>query len=169
MSKADELRALAAKLRQEANPSQVKDGGRGESYARTWDQLAADLEAGRGVLFSSHWWSSMQQTPQLPSADRRKGSRYTVDNFVNAEHLTLGHLKLLVVNISHMGLIVDSAALIGRGERLTVQLPIGRRLEIVCIWKREQQAGFILERRLSNDEFQRMLNMMEACASNEAA
>ena len=74
----------------------------------------------------------------------------------------MGELTLAIANISMVGFRLNARAVIGRGERLMVQLPEYGRLEAFCIWTRSQQAGFMFERPIPRDKFELVVASMKA-------
>jgi hypothetical protein len=81
----------------------------------------------------------------------------------------MGELELRILDFSPMGFMVADASLIERGARILVTLPLGRRMESVCIWRDNARGGLVLERRISEAEFARMFATFQASSKSRAA
>lgn len=98
---------------------------------------------------------------QLSVPDMRRAARHPVDVPVIGEHRTNGDVKLHICNISAHGFMVDqlneAAAVLTRGDRVIVRLPVIGRIEAYCIWVTEDRAGFQFERIIRLDDFMAMI------------
>lgn len=109
----------------------------------------------------------MRPGAQLSIAELRTSTRFAVNHEVMADHCTLGEVPMAIVNISMVGFMVNARGGIERGERLLLKLPEFGRLEALCIWTRFQQAGFLFERPIPSDKFERVVaDMKDARASS---
>lgn len=98
---------------------------------------------------------------QLSVTDMRRAMRHPVDFPVIGEHRRLGDVHLHIVNISSHGFMVEGDHGLGRGERVTIRLPIVGRIEAHMIWHAEERAGFQLERIIRLDEFMDLIDAMQ--------
>ena len=98
---------------------------------------------------------------QLSVTDLRRATRHPVDLPVIGEHRTLGDLMLHIVNISTTGFMVGSQVELGRGERITIRLPVVGRIEAFLVWADGARGGFQFERILRSDDFLKMLRALK--------
>ncbi|NYH94204.1 PilZ domain-containing protein [Novosphingobium marinum] len=98
---------------------------------------------------------------QLSVTDQRQAVRHPVDHKVIAEHRQLGDVHLHIVNLSAHGFMASGDHGLGRGERLTIRLPIVGRIEAHIIWTHEERAGFQLERIIRADEFLKLVDKLQ--------
>lgn len=108
----------------------------------------------------------MRPGAQLSVTELRRSARFAVDHKVMADHRTLGEVPMAVVNISMVGFMVNARGGIERGERLLLKLPEFGRLEALCIWTRLQQAGFLFERPIPSDKFERLVADMKTARAS---
>lgn len=66
-----------------------------------------------------------------------------------------------IANVSAHGFMADGEVRLGRGERLTVRLPVIGRIEAHLIWTTEDRAGFQFERIIRMDDFTTMVEAMQ--------
>lgn len=98
---------------------------------------------------------------QLSVTDLRRAARHPVDHRVIAEHRALGDVMMHVVNISANGFMVDGGVAMGRGERVTLRLPVVGRIEAFVIWNDGVRAGFQFERILRLDDFMKLIDELQ--------
>lgn len=98
---------------------------------------------------------------QLSVTDLRQSTRHPVDLPVIGEHRTLGDVMLHVVNMSATGFMVQNQLEIGRGERVTIRLPVIGRIEAFLVWADAERGGFQFERIIRQDDFTRMLRSLK--------
>ena len=98
---------------------------------------------------------------QLSVTDLRRAARHPIDYPVIAEHRRLGDLHIHITNISAQGFMTDGAMGLGRGERITIRLPIIGRIESHIIWCTEDRSGFQFERIIRFDEFTKLIDMLQ--------
>jgi hypothetical protein len=98
---------------------------------------------------------------QLSVTDLRRATRHPVDYPVIAEHRRLGDLHIHVANISAQGFMTTGAHELGRGERITIRLPIVGRIESHVIWCTEDRAGFQFERIIRLDDFMKLIDILQ--------
>jgi len=100
---------------------------------------------------------------QLSVTELRRSTRHPVHARIAAEHRRLGEFFIEMANISAHGFMSSGALLLGRGERITVRLPVAGRIEAHVIWNTGERAGFQFERIIRLDDFS---GMMEAIQPN---
>lgn len=100
---------------------------------------------------------------QLSVTDLRRSTRHQVELPVIGEHRTLGDVMLHIVNISATGFMIqsDEDLELGRGERVTIRLPVIGRIEAFLVWADGSRGGFQFERIVRQDDFMRMLRSLK--------
>ncbi|MGB3752697.1 MAG: PilZ domain-containing protein [Parerythrobacter sp.] len=99
---------------------------------------------------------------QLSVTEQRRGARHPVDYPVIAEHNAHGDLKLHVSNISANGFMIDDAtAILSRGDRIIIRLPVIGRIEAYMMWASDNRAGFQFERIIRIDDFDLMIDTLQ--------
>ena len=98
---------------------------------------------------------------QLTITEMRRATRHPVDHKVIAEHRRLGDVHMHIVNLSAHGFMVDNAPELGRGERITIRLPIVGRIEAHLIWATEDRAGFQFERIIRFEDFMALIDTLQ--------
>lgn len=98
---------------------------------------------------------------QLTVTDQRRATRHPVNHRVIGEHRTLGDVHFNIANISAHGFMVDGPIGMGRGERVTIRLPVVGRIEAHLIWVTEDRAGFQFERIIRVDDFMRLIDQLQ--------
>ena len=99
----------------------------------------------------------MSHGAQLSVTELRRSARHPVNYRVVGEHRRLGDLMIDIANISAHGFMASNALDLGRGERLTVRLPVAGRIEAHLIWNAGDRAGFQFERIIRLDDFTAMM------------
>lgn len=103
----------------------------------------------------------MSSGAQLTVTDKRRAMRHPVDYKVIAEHRQLGDVHLQIINISAQGFMATGNQELGRGERLTIRLPIVGRIEAHLIWSRDSRSGFQFERIIRMDDFLKLIDELQ--------
>jgi len=103
----------------------------------------------------------MRQGAQLSVTELRRSARHPVHIRVMAEHRSLGEIPIDIANISAHGFMAGNALDLGRGERLTIRLPVAGRIEAHLIWNTGDRAGFQFERIIRLDDFTAMLDTIQ--------
>jgi len=103
----------------------------------------------------------MPQGAQLSVTELRRSARHPVNIRVVAEHRRLGEFPISIVNISAHGFMAGTALELGRGERLTIRLPVAGRIEAHLIWNTGDRAGFQFERIIRMDDFTAMMDTIQ--------
>lgn len=103
----------------------------------------------------------MANGAQLSVTDMRRSARHPVHFRVAGEHRRLGELMIDIANISAHGFMAANALDLGRGERLTIRLPVAGRIEAHLIWNTGDRAGFQFERIIRFDDFSAMMSAMQ--------
>jgi len=103
----------------------------------------------------------MSAGAQLTVTDKRRAMRHPVDHKVIAEHRQLGDVHLNIVNLSAQGFMTQGKTAIGRGERVTIRLPVVGQIEAHLIWAQEERAGFQFERIIRLDDFVKMIDTLQ--------
>lgn len=98
---------------------------------------------------------------QLSVTDKRRAMRHPVDHKVIAEHRRLGDVHLHIVNISAQGFMAQLDGELGRGERLSIRLPVIGTIEAHLIWARDDRSGFQFERIIRLDEFMKLVDTLQ--------
>lgn len=98
---------------------------------------------------------------QLSVTDMRRAARHPVDYKVIGEHRQLGDIHLQIVNISSYGFMAKGEHGLGRGERVTIRLPVIGRIEAHLIWAHEERSGFQFERIIRLDEFNKLIDTIQ--------
>lgn len=98
---------------------------------------------------------------QLSVTEMRRATRHPVDFKVIGEHRRIGDVHLHIVNVSAHGFMASGVAGLGRGERLTIRLPVVGRIEAHQIWATEDRAGFQFERILRADDFLQLIDTLQ--------
>ena len=104
---------------------------------------------------------NMSAGAHLSVTDKRRAMRHPVDFKVIAEHRQLGDVLLHIVNISAQGFMASSAVELGRGERLTIRLPVAGRIEAHLLWNRDDRTGFQFERIIRLDDFMKLVDAIQ--------
>ncbi|HQS70384.1 MAG: pilus assembly protein PilZ [Novosphingobium sp. 28-62-57] len=103
----------------------------------------------------------MRGGAQLSVTDLRRSTRHPVNLPVIGEHRTRGDIMLHLANISTTGFLATEVEDLGRGERLTVRLPVIGRIEAFVVWVDGGRAGFQFERIVRVDEFAKMIRALQ--------
>jgi len=103
----------------------------------------------------------MASGAQLSVTELRRSARHPVQFRVVGEHRRLGELMIDIANISAHGFMAANTLELGRGERVTVRLPVAGRLEAHLIWNTGDRAGFQFERIIRLDDFSAMMAAMQ--------
>lgn len=98
---------------------------------------------------------------QLSVTDKRRATRHPVDHPVIGEHREHGDIHMHIANISAQGFMIQGALPFGRGERVTIRLPVIGRIEAHMIWQTEDRAGFQFERIIRMDEFTPLIDEIQ--------
>ncbi|MEO1045099.1 MAG: PilZ domain-containing protein [Pseudomonadota bacterium] len=107
----------------------------------------------------------MNKGANLSVVDQRQGARHSVDHVVIAEHRTLGDIKTHIVNISANGFMTEGEMPLGKGERISLRLPVIGNMEAHMIWSLGGRSGFQLERIIRFNEFTEMVEAMQPRSS----
>ncbi len=103
----------------------------------------------------------MASGAQLSVTELRRSARHPVHFRVAAEHRRLGEIMVDVANISAHGFMVSNVLDLGRGERITIRLPVAGRIEAHLIWNTGDRAGFQFERIIRLDDFTAMMTALQ--------
>ncbi len=95
----------------------------------------------------------MNMETGLSVVDQRRAARHTVNHRTTAEHRRFGEFEAHIVNISDNGFMTQSEMPIGKGESITVHLPVIGVINAHMIWTDGKRAGFQFERVIRLDEF----------------
>lgn len=98
---------------------------------------------------------------QLSVTDMRRAVRHPVDCPVIAEHRQLGDVHLHISNLSAHGFMAVGDHALGRGERITIRLPVIGRIEAHLIWLTEARSGFQFERIIRLDDFTKLIDSLQ--------
>ncbi len=103
----------------------------------------------------------MNAGAQLSVTDMRRAVRHPVDHPVIGEHRQLGDVHLHIINLSAHGFMVRGDHGMGRGERITIRLPVVGRIEAHMIWQAEDRSGFQFERIIRLDDFDDLIDALQ--------
>ena len=103
----------------------------------------------------------MSAGAQLSVTDLRRATRHPVDHMVIGEHRQLGDVHLHVMNLSAHGFRTEGEIALGKGERVTIRLPVIGRIEAHLIWATDVRAGFQFERIIRLEDFVRMIDIIQ--------
>ena len=103
----------------------------------------------------------MNAGAQLTVPDKRRAIRHPVDHKLIAEHRQLGDVHLHIINVSAQGFMSVGELELGRGERLTVRLPVVGQIEAHLIWSHDGRAGFQFERIIRLDDFLKLIDTLQ--------
>ena len=103
----------------------------------------------------------MSAGAQLSVTDLRRATRHPVDHMLIGEHRQLGDVHLHVMNLSAHGFMTVGEIALGKGERVTIRLPVIGRIEAHLIWATDDRAGFQFERIIRLEDFVRMIDIIQ--------
>jgi len=103
----------------------------------------------------------MNAGAQLSVTDLRRAARHPVDHPVIGEHRQLGDVHLHIINLSAHGFMAQGDSGLGRGERITIRLPVVGRIEAHMIWQTEDRSGFQFERIIRLDDFVALIDSLQ--------
>lgn len=103
----------------------------------------------------------MRGGAQLSVTDLRRSTRHPVNLPVIGEHRTRGDIMLQFVNLSTTGFMAHGVSDLGRGERVTVRLPVVGRIEAFLVWTDGDRAGFQFERIVRLDDFNKLIRAIQ--------
>ena len=103
----------------------------------------------------------MSAGAQLTVPDKRRAMRHPVDHKLIAEHRQHGDVHLHIVNISAQGFMAAGDSVLGRGERLTIRLPVVGQIEAHLIWSHDGRSGFQFERIIRLDDFLKLIDTLQ--------
>ena len=98
---------------------------------------------------------------QLSVTDMRRAVRHPVDHPVIAEHRQYGDVRLHIANLSAHGFMATGGHGLGRGERVTIRLPVVGRIEAHLIWLTDERSGFQFERIIRIDDFGKLIDSLQ--------
>lgn len=98
---------------------------------------------------------------QLSVTDMRRAARHPVDHPVIGEHRQMGDVELQIVNISPHGFMAKCQHGLGRGERISLRLPVIGRIEAHMIWGVDERSGFQFERIIRLDDFLALIDALQ--------
>lgn len=98
---------------------------------------------------------------QLSVTDMRRAMRHPVDYKVIGEHRQHEDVHLHIVNVSAHGFMVQGEHRLGRGDRVTIRLPVVGRIEAHVIWARDDRSGFQFERIIRSDDFLQLIDAIQ--------
>ncbi|GGA03485.1 MAG: pilus assembly protein PilZ [Sphingomonadales bacterium CG12_big_fil_rev_8_21_14_0_65_65_10] len=98
---------------------------------------------------------------QLSVTDKRRAARHPVSHKVIGEHRAAGDVHMHIVNLSAQGFMIDGQTELGRGERVTIRLPVVGQIEAHLIWQTDDRAGFQFERIIRVDDFNRLIDEVQ--------
>lgn len=103
----------------------------------------------------------MSAGAQLTVTDMRREVRHPIDHKVIGDHRVLGDIHLRIINLSAHGFMTSCEHGLGRGERITIRLPVIGRIEAHMIWVHEERSGFQFERIIRYEDFVAMLDDLQ--------
>ena len=103
----------------------------------------------------------MNAGAQLSVTDMRRAVRHPVDHPVIGEHRQVGDVHLHIINLSAHGFMVRGDHGMGRGERITIRLPVVGRIEAHMIWQADDRSGFQFERIIRLDDFDDLIDALQ--------
>lgn len=103
----------------------------------------------------------MNAGAQLSVTDLRRAARHPVDHPVIGEHRQRGDVHLHIINLSAHGFMAQGDSGLGRGERITIRLPVVGRIEAHMIWQTEDRSGFQFERIIRLDDFVALIDALQ--------
>ena len=98
---------------------------------------------------------------QLSVTDMRRAVRHPVDCPVIGEHRQLGDVHLHISNLSAHGFMAVGEHALGRGERITIRLPVIGRIEAHVIWIVDERSGFQFERIIRLEDFTKLIDSLQ--------
>ena len=87
--------------------------------------------------------------------------RHPVDCPVIGEHRQLGDVHLHISNLSAHGFMAVGEHALGRGERITIRLPVIGRIEAHVIWIVDERSGFQFERIIRLEDFTKLIDSLQ--------
>lgn len=103
----------------------------------------------------------MSPGAQLTVTDMRRAVRHPVEHKVIGEHRHLGDVHLHIINLSAHGFMAKGGHGLGRGERVTIRLPVIGRIEAHLIWAHDDRAGFQFERIIRTEDFLKLIDTVQ--------
>jgi hypothetical protein len=103
----------------------------------------------------------MNSGARLSATDQRRPARHALDWSVLAFHRQRGDMPIHVANLSPHGFMIDNASGLARGDRLLVRLPVVGQIEALCMWIKDQRAGFQFERIIREDDLERLIRQLQ--------
>jgi hypothetical protein len=103
----------------------------------------------------------MSPGAQLTVTDMRRAVRHPVEHKVIGEHRQLGDVHLHIINLSAHGFMAKGGHGLGRGERVTIRLPVIGRIEAHLIWAHDDRAGFQFERIVRTEDFLKLIDTIQ--------
>lgn len=103
----------------------------------------------------------MRGGAQLSVTDLRRSTRHSINLPIIGEHRALGDVMLQLANVSTTGFMATGVGQLGRGERITVRLPVIGRIEAFLVWSDNDRAGFQFERIIRLDDFSKMIRALQ--------
>jgi len=91
----------------------------------------------------------------------RRAVRHPVEHKVIGEHRQLGDVHLHIINLSAHGFMAKGGHGLGRGERVTIRLPVIGRIEAHLIWAHDDRAGFQFERIIRTEDFLKLIDTIQ--------
>ena len=98
---------------------------------------------------------------QLSVNDMRRAVRHPVHYSVIGEHRQLGDLLLHICNLSQQGFMADGVLGLGRGERITIRLPVIGQIEAHLAWATDGRAGFQFERVIRPNDLIELIDKLQ--------
>lgn len=110
----------------------------------------------------------MSRRAKLAVYDQRHSRRFGVNYEAIAEHRALGDIKVNIINLSANGFMTEGDLPLGKGERISVRLPVVGVIEAHLVWVMGSRAGFQLERIIRPNEFDGMIDGLAGKLINRA-
>lgn len=102
----------------------------------------------------------MQGMPKQPVPDMRRATRFPVDFQTICETRKEGEFSAKISNVSAHGCQIVHDVPLGKGDRVTVRLPVAGRIEAFLVWSHGGRSGFEYERVIRQSDFMAMLDQM---------
>jgi hypothetical protein len=103
----------------------------------------------------------MNSGARLSVTDQRRSARHPVDCPLIATHRERGDMAIHIANLSQHGFMIDDAGDLARGDRLLIRLPLVGQIEALCMWLKDERAGFQFERIIREDHYEELIRQLQ--------
>lgn len=97
---------------------------------------------------------------QISAVRPHRDMRHQVRHPVVGRHHRIGDIPLVIANVSAKGFMANCAPGLGRGDRVSIRLPVIGGIEAHVAWTSPDRSGFQFERMIRADDLSELVAAM---------